>query len=142
MAGTGLLVCLTGLFLSIRKRQRKPVVKEDEKTKPNSLSVEEILAPAYFHLAAEDKNFYSSLHGCIWNYFRQQVGLSGSDMNKNSLKRKLEKKKMSQDHIDKVLDILQLCETGMFTNVLLTTDKTELLNKTNELLGLMNISLL
>jgi hypothetical protein len=140
--GAGLLVCLAGLSWFIQKRKKKPVINENEKPKTEIPSIKEILAPAYILSEAEGKKFYSTLHQSIWNYFRLNFHLSGSDMNKDSLKRKLKEKQVSDRYITDVLDILQQCETGMFTNARLEIDKRELLKNSNEILEKINNSLL
>ncbi len=139
VAGAGLLVCLAGLFWFIQKRKKKQVVKENEKPRTRILSIKEILATASILSETEDKIFYSTLHQCIWNYFRLNFDLSGSDMNKELLKRKLEEKHISDRHITDVLDILQQCETGMFTNVRLEIDKASMLENTTTTLEQINV---
>lgn len=137
-AAAGLLVCFAGLFLFIKKRKKKIIVTAEEKSQPDNLSVKEMLAPAYIHSETGDKNFYSSLHQCIWNYFRQHFHLSGSDMNKDSLKRKLEEKQISQNDINTVMDILEECEASMFTNAEIAHNKEELLKKATTILEQIN----
>ena len=141
VVGAGLLACLAGLIWFIQKRNKKLVINESERIETRILSIREILAPVYPVSDLEDKSFYSTLHQCIWNYFRLNFDLSGSDMNKNSLKRKLKEKQINEGLITNVLDILQQCETGMFTNARLENDKMKLLKNSNEILEGINTSL-
>jgi hypothetical protein len=140
--GLGILVCFSFAFFIFRQRMKKPAVIEYEKPVAENLSIKEMLVPVYTLQEAGDKDFYSALNEIIWKYFQSKFHLAGSDMNKDSLKRKLEEKQVNREHIGKVLDILQQCETGMFTNVLLIVDKTELLNRTKYALEQINSSLL
>jgi len=58
---------------------------------------------------------------------------------KDSLKRKLKEKQVSNRHITDVLDILQQCETGMFTNATFEIDKTSMLEKATTTLEQINV---
>jgi len=138
IAGSGLLICLAGLFLLTQKRRKKPVIKKEEIKIPESQSIKQLFAPAYVLSAADDKVFYSSLNGCIWNYFQSYFHLSGSEMNKDILRRKLKEKQVSPENINEILEILQHCETSMFTNAALENNKQELLEKTITVLEQIN----
>jgi pyruvate/oxaloacetate carboxyltransferase len=59
-------------------------------------------------------------------------------MNKKSLSAKLKENKISEKLINDALQILQQCETGMFTNTSIMKNKDELLQKTRKVLEEIN----
>jgi hypothetical protein len=61
--------------------------------------------------------------------------LSGTRMNKDELYRAMNEKGKDREIYNGLLDILQQCETAMFTKAELGLDKEELLNRTRVLLS-------
>jgi len=130
MIATGFLICIAVLFMFLLKSKKKQEIKNEEIKLPVEVMVKKILMPASFYLETGDKSFYNILHQCVWNYLGQLFHLSGSEMNKDALKIKLEEMQVNSDHINKVLDILLQCEVAMFTIAEITIDKHELFKKT------------
>lgn len=79
-------------------------------------------------------DFYAQLYNAIWKYFSQRFSLSGSQMNKQWLRKKLTETEIGEATIDELITLLSQCESGMFTNANLELDK--------ELLRLQAIHLL
>jgi hypothetical protein len=96
--------------------------------------VEDILQTANTFLAADDKSFYHILRNCIWSFFTVHFGLTGSKMNKAALVSAMHEKKIGDASKKKILDILDQCETGIFTSVDDVTDKRKLFDSTKEIL--------
>ena len=142
--GIGVLIlCFLGLLWLFRNKKGNTGQLQNIPVKTvTSLSVNEILAPAYLLSHADDKNFYTSLYQAIWKFFGNVFHLSGSEMNKRTLSIKLKENKIDQELIEEVQHILQQCETGMFTNADLAYDKNRLLQKTKETLEEIGESLL
>ncbi len=125
---------LATIFIFIaRVRKNKKLIKAPIVTETNDYpTVMEILQPAHVFSGADDKMFYNTLRNCIWNFFTGRFGLTGSKMNKTTLL-------IAIQHIDEknkkaILDILDQCETGIFTNVESAGEKKKLLEQTKDLL--------
>ena len=98
------------------------------------VSVEEILQPAKTFGEADDKMYYSVLRNCIWIFFSQTFGLTGSKMNKSGLAEVMQKKYVDEQSRKEILEILDQCSTGVFTNAEVVPDKKRLLEETKEVL--------
>jgi len=129
-----LLISIVGMYFFVWKRKRKPDPNPDETTGiKRDLSIDEIFPFALLSESVNNRDFYSSLHQSIWKFFNHYFNLSGSDMNKNILSEKLLEAGMSEHLIIDILQVLQQCETGMFTNVNLLNNDEELFLKTRKL---------
>lgn len=128
----GLLLATIFIFIA-RVKKNKKLIKVPILTETNNHpTVTEILQPAHVFSGADDKMFYNTLRNCIWNFFTGRFGLTGSKMNKTALL-------IAIQHIDEknkkaILDILDQCETGIFTNVESAGEKTKLLEETKQVL--------
>lgn len=133
------LVLLILVYWGFRKKEKQvPAVKQEEKVLP---SVQALLAPVYLQSAAEDTLFYRELHGAIWNYLHQCFGLSGSEMNKQTLTENMQKAGVAEETGRELHIVLELAETEMYTNVSFTGDKKELLARVEEILNKINSDL-
>jgi BatD DUF11 like domain len=102
---------------------------------PNTVvSVAEILKRAQTFIEADDKTFYSVLRTCIWFFFTQHFGLTGSKMKRSGLAEVMQKKNIDEVSQKTILDILDQCSTGVFTIAEDTTDKKRLLEETRSML--------
>ena len=93
-----------------------------------------LLQPANIFSEADDKTFYNILRNCIWNFFTVHFDLTGSKMNKSALSIIMKQKRIAEESEKKLLEILDQCETGIFTNVESTGEKKKLLEETKEVL--------
>jgi BatD DUF11 like domain len=126
-----LAVIVVLLYWIAHKKPPAPVIKEQ---KTVTIPVDEILQPASLLTSATDKEFYTALHQSVWNYFSTRLGLQGSEMNKENLVVRLQQKNIPENLINKLRAILTECETGMFINASLVTDKNGLLQQTKDIL--------
>jgi hypothetical protein len=136
----GIIISLALLILVYWIRQKKeppPVAEEIKIVKP---SIDEVLAPANSMIHAGEKDFYNSLHQCIWDFFVIHFQLSGSDMKKETVADKLGNNVVSREAVTKIQDILGQCENGMYTGVSFDTDKNKLMGETKEALTAINLS--
>lgn len=133
LAGSILFIAL--LLLLIKKRNlRKTIPAQEviiENPKP---SAEAFLLPVQARLLAEDKFFYSTLHDAIWMYFSNRLDISGSQLNKQTLKHLLGEKGLHQLLINDVIDLLTQCETGVYTGALAEAGKNYLLANAENIL--------
>ena len=131
IAVLGLIVII--LFLVTSKRKTKisePVITQTEQ-RP---SVESFLQPAQMMLVADDSRFYNELSRSIWNYFGNKTKFAGSEMNKNRLNDFLKGANVEQQAINDLMRVLQLCEAGIYTTVVHTEDKSEVLETVRTIL--------
>jgi hypothetical protein len=98
------------------------------------MPVGKILQPAITFSEADDITFYTVLRKCIWNFFAEHFGLTGSSVNKNSVLKIMNQKGIGHKDQERILEILNRCEVGMFTNADDTADKKQLIKETKELL--------
>ncbi len=112
--------------------QKKPA-KTSAEEKPVIVypSAAELLQPARLLVPAADKEFYSALQQAVWNYVSPRLRLTGSNMNKQVLAMKLAERDYPSAAL---LQILEQCEAGMFTNATLGEDREILLEKTKSVL--------
>ena len=74
------------------------------------------------------------LRTCIWFFFTQHFGLTGSKMNRSGLVEVMQKKNIDEKDQKTILEILDQCSTGVFTNAEDMTDKKKLLEETKNVL--------
>jgi hypothetical protein len=120
------LVVLVMIYL-IRDKKEPAGVKEEKQILPG---IEELLGPAYAAIDRSDREFYSTLRQCTWDFFNTHFQFSGSDMNKETLIAKLRSMHVDQEYREEIGSILQKCEEGMFTQAELAENKLELIKKT------------
>lgn len=128
---------LAGVLLFILKRRgKKQLVKPVPATGVNNNhpTVAEVLQPANTFSEADDRTFYNILRNCIWHFFTEHFGLTGSKMNKSTLLIAMQQKKIDEKSRTAILTLLDQCETGIFTSVENAGDKKRLLGETQEAL--------
>lgn len=135
----GGVLALAGFFTWRRKSNKDAIKNPADAVDSNRLlTVAEILQPAGTFLKADDKTFYHILRNCIWNFISVRFGLTGSKMNKASLVSAMQQKNIGESGKKVILEVLDQCETGIFTNADDIADKKKLLDKTKEALGSVN----
>ena len=101
-------------------------------------TIDEILFRPRAMLLANDKSFYVELNRSIWNYLSMKFRISGSDMNKHLLVNKLNNAGLNQETTNVVLSVLEQCEMAVYTDVSFENDASDLLEKCESLLRLLN----
>lgn len=120
------------LWFRKQEKESPPPVVASQPTLP---SPTEILAPATVVVMADDQLFYTTLRNSIWEFFAMYYGFTGSKMNRRELLTVMQQRKVDLTSQATIVEILELCETGIFTGVLMDADKNEMLNRTREVLG-------
>lgn len=122
------------LFLFTRKKRKgdrpKPAVAELS----GADFIAEVLEPAQKFCEIDNRTFYDALRNCIWRYFTKFLGLAGSNMNKRILNAELLNKKVDEQSRNEILDILDRCETGIFTSAEPQGNQKKLLEDTKNTL--------
>ena len=131
-----------GVVLFSLQRKRGPMRQAVEPAMNLTISVQQVLAPVYHQIDGDDKNFYSSLQQSIWQFFNYHFNLTGSEMKKNILLLKLAGRRIDKTMLRELDDLLQVCETGMFTNANPGRDKEALLEQARLLMEEINQFLL
>ncbi len=132
----GAVLAIVLLFI-LKRREKKQLVKPVPITEVNNhhSAVAEVLQPANTFSEADDKTFYNILRNCIWNFFTEHLGLTGSNMNKSTLLIVMQQKKIDEKSRTAILALLDQCETGIFTSVEDAVDKKKLLEETKDILA-------
>ncbi len=131
-----------GIVLITVLRKRKLRHKAVEPAMKPAISAQQALEPVYHQLQGDDKDFYSSLQQSIWQFFNYHFNLLGSEMKKNTLLVELTGRGMDKKLLTELDGLLQVCETGMFTNATLGRDKEALLEQAKVLMEEINQLLL
>lgn len=127
-----LLVLLILFYWVFRKKEQEKFLPVQQK--PVLPSVESLLQPAYTEVMEEGNQFYSTLHQITWKFAGEQFGLSGSEVNKQTLAAKMNEAGVDANLSANLFRVLEECETGMFTNASLLHDKQSMLAETKEVL--------
>ena len=127
-----------GIVLITVLRKRKSRHKAVEPAMKPAISAQQSLEPVYHQLQGDDKDFYSSLQQSIWQFFNYHFNLTGSEMKKNILLLKLAGRGIDKRMLTELDNLLQLCETGMFTNANPGRDKEALLEQARLLMEEVN----
>lgn len=127
-----LLVLLILFYWVFRKKEPEKFLPVQQK--PVLPSVESLLQPAYTIVMEEGNQFYSTLHQITWKFAGEQFGLSGSEVNKQTLAAKMNEAGVDANLSANLFRVLEECETGMFTNASLLHDKQSMLAATKEVL--------
>ncbi len=126
-----LLVLVILLYWIFRKKEtEKPAPAPAITVRP---SIENLLEPAYAAISSEGNQFYSTLRSIIWKYVAGQFFLSGSEMNKHTLRTKMKEAGLLPSTTNPFILLLEQCETGIFTDVL-ENNKEILLQQAEKLL--------
>jgi len=98
------------------------------------IPISRILQPATTFSEADDITFYTALRNCIWDFFAEYFGLTGSNVNKNSVMAIMKQKGVNAENQERIMDLLRRCEFGVFTYSEGNVDKKAMLKETKELL--------
>ncbi|MDZ4793385.1 MAG: BatD family protein [Bacteroidota bacterium] len=137
---TGIVVLLLGLLILsywvFRKKEPEtvPLIQKEEPT----VSVSNLLEPAYAAIPVDDNGFYSILHGIIWKFAADKFALSGSAMSKQVLTSRMKEAGIAGDIIENLFQLLNECEAGMFTNASLLPDKKRMMSEAKVILEKIN----
>lgn len=118
------LVLLILLYWGLRKKE-----KPEEKPVPKVVfpSPDVLLEPAETALAEGSPEFFSKLHLAVWTFLRQRLDISGTDMNKQAVAKRLADAGAGDDAHKELMRVTELCETGIYTNADTGLDKAALL---------------
>jgi len=131
--GIGLLGIIS-LVVWFRKNKKAIHPEPVNENVSATIVVNGILQVANTFSEAGGTTFYSVLRNCIWDFFAQYFGLTGSKMNKASLAEVLQEKNIDEENQKAIVEILDQCEAGIFTNAGGTGDPRKLLHDTKDLL--------
>jgi hypothetical protein len=128
-----LLVIAVVAYLLYKERNSKkgmPVIIPEIKLP----SAGEIFEPLSIDENITSDNFYPLLQQCTWKYLTQLYNLSGTEMNKNVLAKKMAQHGNNQQLIDDITILLKQFETAIFTKMETDENMPELVEKTKSVL--------
>lgn len=133
LAGLIIFTCI-GVWLIWSRRRKDTGGKPPLEEKKAFVAVAVIMQPASVLVQADDKLFYTTLRDCIWNFFVLRFGLTGSKMSSGHLLAALHQKQVDENSRRAIAGILQQCDTGIFADAYVETDKKALLEKAKKTL--------
>jgi hypothetical protein len=129
----GLMVIIALIYWIVGGRKKKPVIEAPLPEK-NIPTVFEVVRPAIMLLPAADRDFYSALHQSIWNWLALKFELTGMGMSKESIIRSIINAGNNVSVANELVQVLVLCEAGMFTTAVMDADREELIRRVKNLL--------
>ncbi len=100
------------------------------------------LEPAIIALDGDDKIFFRALQTSVWAWASARFGLTGSLMNKHQLSEKMNSGLKDTTLSQTLLEVLEKCEAGIFTNASLEEDRVGLLQRVRTVMEKAGESLL
>lgn len=83
---------------------------------------------------ADDHQFYSLLHEALWKFATERFGLQGSEMNKQILTGMMNSENIPTGTVLAFNELVEYCETAMFTGATLDLDKNQMIKKAEEII--------
>ena len=93
-------------------------------------SADKVFEPLSIDENIKSDNFYPLLQQSTWKYLTQLYNLSGTEMNKNVLAKKMAQHGNNQQLIDDITSLLTQFETAIFTKMETDENRPELVEKT------------
>jgi hypothetical protein len=141
-AGTLILATLIFLFLKNKRNTARSEEKDKIYAASNSpVSIEEILMPAGL-IIDNDKIFHAELKLAIWNYFHDRLLYPDTQISKTQLANILVQKGIEQRLVNTLIEIIDQCEAGAYTNAEMNRGKNELFQTARQTLTDMDDSLI
>ncbi|HEX2629701.1 MAG TPA: BatD family protein [Chitinophagaceae bacterium] len=133
-------VLIALIYWFSRKKEVKPVAAAQPVITYKTPA--ELLSNAYMLVPAPDNSFYRVLQRAIWDFFRQHFDFAGSGINKHSLAAKLDERNIDPQLKTRIMNVLQQCETGIYTGVVQDENRETLLNEVKGALDEVHADLL
>ncbi len=114
-------------FLLFRKKKEKPAEKKQATI--IHIPVPDILRPAKETMERNDPVFYARLKDAAWVYFTDRLGITGSEQNKEVLKKRMEEKGVDANLVNDILALLQQCELHIYTGMASAHDEAFLFSQ-------------
>ena len=127
-----LLVLLILLYWIFSKKNTATSIPPS--LKPTIPSIDELLSPVQLLVSEDGRQFYTLLHTIIWQFAGEEFDLYGSGRNKQALAVKMNTAGIGSEIINRLFQVLEQCEAGMFTTANLEQDKQGLLTETKKIL--------
>jgi len=135
-----ILILATVIFVWAYKKKYAPKILRTDKQEISRLSFDEILES--LEVSPNSSDFYATLQSAIWKFFKQYYPIAGTNMNKTYLLTQLKVNKVDGKLVAALEDLLQHCETAIFTTVDSEADKQIVWNKATDTLQAISKQLL
>lgn len=136
-----LLVLLILLYWIFIRKDKTARVQDIPETRVR-FDADLFLEPAIIALEADDITYFRALQSSVWAWAAAQFGLSGSLMNKRQLAEKMNSRLKDTTLSQTLLEVLEKCEAGIFTNARLEEDRMSLLQRVRAVMDKATASLL
>jgi hypothetical protein len=113
--------------------KKKPVPPQEEK-KMELPSADEVLQPARELINSTNMEFPGQLYDCLRGFLEKHFELEQGTASKEGVYEKLREKKLPEEHILRLQQFFETCETAMFTSVAMDIDKEALLKDAKEII--------
>jgi hypothetical protein len=133
----GILAILSLVFLTGRRYKKRVNSHVKSERNPVLPGVDEIMLPAKQTILENDKSYYTALRGCIWRFIDIYFDIRGSGVSRNGLVSLLQQNEVDHISQQELLDVLEKCETGLFTDARIDIDNNDLFAKTKHLLNIL-----
>lgn len=133
----GIIVTLVllGVIIMWRRETRREKAKPPPPPPPAEVKpIDDFLRPAAILMGADDQGFFAALNQGTWQYLSDRLHVSGTQMNKNTL-RQLLTGRLPEPLLQDLLITLETCEMGIYTVVDAGYDKQRLMESAYRILG-------
>lgn len=137
------IIVLTGIAWWLIRSRKKLKTRPVHAAGPAVMlpTVSEILQPAEMMITANDQLFYSTLRDSMLKFFTIHFEVAASQLNRSVLIAAMQQRKVDHQIQSSILNILQQCETGMFTAVTMDADRVVILTKAWEALESLKLEI-
>lgn len=129
-----IVVCILAYWIFFKKESPKVNVEEQ----PRPPVIEDLLQPLQLVLEKENAIFYPLLNQTIWNYLNTYFKNDKNVYDKMAVSHLLKQKTIPEETIHELLSVLTECEMGTYAPAGLTSNKSDILEKSFRILGSIN----
>jgi hypothetical protein len=127
-----LIVVFVSLFAGFLYLKKKSSKQEQEKYPlVNTAQINE--HESLFKIKPGQPGFYAAIHADLWKLLSVKFGIKGSELNKQNLSSLLLAANMPTNLGAGIIDLLNDCEIGMFTNAIPDKEQEEILERAKRL---------
>lgn len=130
------LLVIAGVIYTWRSETRKAKKAAIPPPPPPRVyvSAADVLQPAVILQEAAERDFLQALRKSVLLFFQDRAPLLGSSLSKQELLRLMQAKGVAETVQQQLLQVLEICEAGLYAPVDSGLDKNDLLNQTRQLL--------
>lgn len=114
-----ILIVLFAVVFFIRKKKAKENanVMLVKNKKANKFAKKRLNKASDFMKQNQKEQFYEELVKAMWGYLSDKLGIAFADLSKDNARTQMIEKKVDQEYIDQILDIIDRCEYARYAPV-------------------------